>query len=321
MLKDGARVTTRPAAELEPPTLVRLMVGRALSAYYPPRATELGDVRLEVRGGTAPAISGIDLTVRAGEVVGVAGLQGSGRTELLRAIFGADPFTAGEVLLDGEPVRLTSPRRAIRAGIAMVTEDRKAEGLALEQSVRDNALLVLRAVFRRRARAGAVRTRDLLATVGLRSAGEDQEVRFLSGGNQQKVVLAKWLAADPRVLLLDEPTRGIDVGAKAAIHELIRELAKAGMAVLMVSLGAARADRAERPDLRAARGQARRRAARRCIGGGRDGAGHRSRRTAGGGPAVTALASGSDGCRGSRQAPPRARGSRSAWWCCSRPRS
>jgi len=234
VLKDGARVTTRAAAELDPPTLVRLMVGRPLSAYYPPRATGFGDVRLEVRGGTAPAISGIDLTVRAGEVVGVAGLQGAGRTELLRAIFGADPFTDGEVLLDGEPVRLTSPRRAIAAGIAMVTEDRKAEGLALAQSVRENALLVLRAVFRRRARAGAVRTRDLLATVGLRSAGEDQEVRFLSGGNQQKVVLAKWLAADPRVLLLDEPTRGIDVGAKAAVHELVREQAKAGMAVLLV---------------------------------------------------------------------------------------
>jgi ribose transport system ATP-binding protein len=234
VLKDGARVTTRDAAELDPPTLVRLMVGRPLSAYYPPRATEVGDVRLEVRGGTAPAISGVDLTVRAGEVVGVAGLQGAGRTELLRAIFGADPFTAGEVLLDGTPVRLTSPRRAIAAGIAMVTEDRKAEGLALAQSVRENALLVLRAVFRRRARAGAVRTRDLLAAVGLRSAGEDQEVRFLSGGNQQKVVLAKWLAADPRVLLLDEPTRGIDVGAKAAVHELVREQAAAGMAVLLV---------------------------------------------------------------------------------------
>jgi ribose transport system ATP-binding protein len=173
--------------------------------------------------------------VRAGEVVGVAGLQGAGRTELLRAIFGADPFTGGEVRLDGVPVRLTSPRRAIAAGIALVTEDRKAEGLALARSVRENALLVLRAVFRGRARAGAARTRDLLTAVGLRSAGEHQEVRFLSGGNQQKVVLAKWLAADPRVLLLDEPTRGIDVGAKAAVHELVREQAKAGMAVLLVS--------------------------------------------------------------------------------------
>ncbi|TQM43590.1 ribose transport system ATP-binding protein [Pseudonocardia cypriaca] len=234
VLKDGARVTTVPTAELDPPTLVRLMVGRPLDAYYPPRGGDFGDVRLEVRGGTAPALRGIDLAVRAGEVVGVAGLQGSGRTELLRAIFGADPFTAGEVRLDGEPVRLTSPRRAITAGVAMVTEDRKAEGLALARSVQENALLVLRAVFPRRARAGAVRTRDVLAAVGLRSAGEDQEVRFLSGGNQQKVVLAKWLAVDPRVLLLDEPTRGIDVGAKAAVHELVREQAAAGMAVLLV---------------------------------------------------------------------------------------
>ena len=234
VLKDGARVTTVATAELDPPALVRLMVGRPLDAYYPPRGGEFGDVRLEVRGGTAPALRGIDLTVRAGEVVGVAGLQGSGRTELLRAIFGADPFTAGEVRLDGVPVRLTSPRRAITAGVAMVTEDRKAEGLALARSVQENALLVLRAVFPRRARAGAARTRDVLAAVGLRSAGEDQEVRFLSGGNQQKVVLAKWLAVDPRVLLLDEPTRGIDVGAKAAVHELVREQAAAGMAVLLV---------------------------------------------------------------------------------------
>jgi ABC-type sugar transport system ATPase subunit len=234
VLKDGARVTTVAIAELDPPTLVRLMVGRPLDAYYPPRGGGFGDVRLEVRGGTAPALRGIDLAVRAGEVVGVAGLQGSGRTELLRAIFGADPFTAGEVRLDGEPVRLTSPRRAIAAGVAMVTEDRKAEGLALARSVQENALLVLRAVFPRRARAGAVRTRDVLAAVGLRATGEDQEVRFLSGGNQQKVVLAKWLAVDPRVLLLDEPTRGIDVGAKAAVHELVREQAAAGMAVLLV---------------------------------------------------------------------------------------
>ncbi|TQM11502.1 sugar ABC transporter ATP-binding protein [Pseudonocardia kunmingensis] len=234
VLKDGARVTTRPVAELDPSALVRLMVGRPLDAYYPPRATEVGEVRLEVRGGTAPAIRGVDLEVRAGEVVGLAGLQGAGRTELLRAIFGADPLTSGEVRLDGVPVRLGSPRRAIAAGVAFVTEDRKAEGLALSRSVRENALLVLRAVFRRRARAGEVRTRDLLASVGLRSAGEDQEVRFLSGGNQQKVVLAKWLAADPRVLLLDEPTRGIDVGAKAAVHELVRAQAAAGMAVLLV---------------------------------------------------------------------------------------
>ncbi|OZM83169.1 sugar ABC transporter ATP-binding protein [Pseudonocardia sp. MH-G8] len=234
VLKDGARVTTRPTAELDPPTLVGLMVGRELAAYYPPRGREFGEVRLEVRAGGTPALRGIDLTVRAGEVVGVAGLQGAGRTELLRAIFGADPFTAGEVRLDGTPVRLTSPRRAITAGVALVTEDRKAEGLALSRSVRENALLVLQAVFRRRARIGAARTRDLLEAVGLRSTGPDQEVRFLSGGNQQKVVLAKWLAADPRVLLLDEPTRGIDVGAKAAVHELVREQAASGVAVLLV---------------------------------------------------------------------------------------
>ncbi|MGE6738118.1 ATP-binding cassette domain-containing protein, partial [Streptomyces sp. NPDC059900] len=210
---------------------------RELSAYYPPRARpdDIGEVRLTVTGGGNDRLRGIDLTLRAGEVTGIAGLEGSGRTSLARALFGAAPFTGGTMTVGGQPLRPGSPRQAIRAGIALVTEDRKAEGLALRQSVRDNALLVTRAVPARGEPPAARELTALLERVRLQARGEDQEARYLSGGNQQKVVIAKWLAARPRVLLFDEPTRGVDVGAKAAIHTLVRELAREGIAVLIVS--------------------------------------------------------------------------------------
>ncbi|NGN63956.1 sugar ABC transporter ATP-binding protein [Streptomyces sp. A7024] len=229
VLKDGRKVATLATDGTTADEVVRAMVGRELGSYYPPRAEaeEVGEPLLTVAGGGNERLKDVELSLRAGEVVGIAGLQGSGRTSLVRALFGAAPFTTGTMT----PLRPTSPRRAIRAGIALVTEDRKAEGLALRQSVRDNALLVTRAVPGRG-------TRDiggLLERVRLRSRGEDQEVKYLSGGNQQKVVIAKWLAARPKVLLFDEPTRGVDVGAKAAIHTLVRELAREGMAVLIVS--------------------------------------------------------------------------------------
>ncbi|MEV6105192.1 sugar ABC transporter ATP-binding protein [Streptomyces sp. NPDC051940] len=229
VLKDGRRVATLDTARTTTDEVVRAMVGRELGSYYPPRARpdEIGAPLLTVRGGGNDRLRGIGLTLRAGEITGVAGLQGSGRTALVRALFGATPFTAGEMT----PLRPGSPRQAIRGGIALVTEDRKAEGLALRQSVRDNALLVTRAVAGRTPRDVG----GLLERVRLRARGQDQEVQYLSGGNQQKVVIAKWLAAGPRVLLFDEPTRGVDVGAKAAIHTLVRELAREGMAVLIVS--------------------------------------------------------------------------------------
>ncbi|WP_406378742.1 sugar ABC transporter ATP-binding protein [Streptomyces sp. NBC_01618] len=237
VLKDGRRVATLTTRDTDADTVVRAMVGRELGAYYPPRARpgETGAVRLTVSRGGNARISGIDLTLRAGEIVGVAGLQGSGRTSLARALFGAEPFTTGTMTVDGTPLRPTRPRDAVRAGIALVTEDRKAEGLALRQSVTDNALLVTRAVP---ARGEAPADRDvgaLLERVRLRAPGGNQQVQYLSGGNQQKVVIAKWLAARPRILLFDEPTRGVDVGAKAAIHTLVRELAHEGLAVLIIS--------------------------------------------------------------------------------------
>jgi ABC-type sugar transport system ATPase subunit len=192
-------------------------------------------VRLRLRGARNEVLSGVDLDIHAGEIVGVAGLQGSGRTELARAIFGADPLDSGTLELDGRERTIRSPRQAVSAGIGFVTEDRKAEGLALEQSVRDNVSLAWRALTRSFRREHTLSVSDLVKAVELRFRSLGQEVRFLSGGNQQKVVLAKWLATEPRLVIFDEPTRGIDVGAKAGIHDLIRGLAKEGVAVLMIS--------------------------------------------------------------------------------------
>jgi ribose transport system ATP-binding protein len=239
VLKDGRRVTTMRTAETTTDELVRHMVGRDLSGYYPDRAAAgaRGPVRLTVRGGGNRKLNDVDLQLRAGEVVGVGGLQGSGRSALARALFGVTPFTTGEVDVDGRPVRVASPRTAMRAGIAYVSEDRKGEGIVARQSVLDNALLAGRAVsggWSGRA-ARTTRVRELLAAVDVRSASTDQEIRFLSGGNQQKVVLARWLALGPRIVLFDEPTRGVDVGATAAIHDVVRRLARDGAAVLMIS--------------------------------------------------------------------------------------
>ncbi|MCC8245620.1 sugar ABC transporter ATP-binding protein [Saccharothrix luteola] len=237
VLKDGAFVTSALTAELTSDQLVRHMVGRSLDALYPDRATpeDLGDVRLALRGAGNDRVRGVTFELRAGEIVGIAGLQGSGRSAIARAIWGVEPFTTGTLEVDGVARRITDPRAAVRLGIGYVTEDRKGEGLALRQSIRDNALLVRRAALaggagRRRSDLG-----ELLKSVAVVGRGEHQEVRYLSGGNQQKVVLAKWLAVGPRVLLVDEPTRGIDVGAKQAVHRLLRDLARNGVAILMIS--------------------------------------------------------------------------------------
>jgi len=241
VLKDGALVKTLPTSETDSRGLVNLMVGRELDGYFPPRgeAGDLGDVRLAVKNVSTPLLRDVSLQVRAGEIVGLAGLQGSGRTELARAIFGADPLAGGSIEIDGKAARINTPRAAIRAGLGFITEDRKLEGLALAQSIADNMLLAVRTVIpgarRRRRTEGLMTVKELAEVTDLRARGPEQEVRFLSGGNQQKVVLAKWLETRPQVLIFDEPTRGIDVGAKAGIHDLIRKLAKDGVAVLMIS--------------------------------------------------------------------------------------
>ena len=238
VLKDGALVTSRPTSQFTTDDLVRSMVGRPLSTFYPEAdPSAVGDVVLSLRGSGNVRIHDIDLELRAGEIVGIAGLQGSGRSAIVRAVGGAEPFTKGEVLLKGVSSRIRSPRIAARLGIAHVTEDRKAEGLALLQSIKDNALLVRRSAFTRarRQRLGGFDLRAQLESVELNTTRYDRDVAHLSGGNQQKVVLAKWLATHPSVLLVDEPTRGIDVGAKAAIYQLLRDLAGRGAAILMVS--------------------------------------------------------------------------------------
>ena len=237
VLKDGIQIDTRPASELDEATLVRLMVGRPMSSFFPDPApgTSAGEVRLQLSAAGNDHVDGIDLTLRAGEIVGIAGLQGSGRTELLEAIFGIEPLTRGELSIDGRPTRIGSARQAIRAGLALVTEDRKATGLALNQSIGDNALGVVRSVAPRRTGAARREIPGLLSSLSVAARALSQEAQFLSGGNQQKVVLGRWLVTHPRIVLLDEPTRGIDVGAKHAIYEVMRALAADGVAVLMVS--------------------------------------------------------------------------------------
>ncbi|WEK12494.1 MAG: sugar ABC transporter ATP-binding protein [Candidatus Microbacterium phytovorans] len=237
ILKDGRRVSTDAAADLTPDELVRRMVGRPLQTYFPGPVdgTTVGPALLELEDCGNEFVDGVGLTLRAGEIVGVAGLQGSGRTELVEGVFGIHPFSRGTVRVGGAQARFRHARDAVRAGLALVTEDRKAQGLALGQSVLDNALLVVRSVFAGRTRGARRDIPGILSALEVSSRGLDQEVRFLSGGNQQKVVLAKWLVTEPKIVLFDEPTRGIDVGAKVAVYQLMRQLAAEGKAVLMVS--------------------------------------------------------------------------------------
>jgi ribose transport system ATP-binding protein len=244
VLKDGQKVGTELTRDLTMSRVVEMMVGRVLDDYFPERARpeDLGEVVLRLREASNEALRDVNLELRAGEIVGVAGLQGSGRTALAQAIFGVVPFTAGEMEVNGRPELFRTPAQAIRNRFGYVTEDRKYEGLALKQPISDNIMLTLRTLQRKLTRAfrnGAAGDDDLALElarrVDVRAPTMEREVQFLSGGNQQKVVIAKWLATNAGVLIFDEPTRGIDVEAKASIHERIRELARAGAAVLMIS--------------------------------------------------------------------------------------
>ncbi|MHB1426939.1 MAG: sugar ABC transporter ATP-binding protein [Gemmataceae bacterium] len=240
VLRDGAAVDYRPIGESTRDELIRLMVGRRLEEEFPKRQVRIGPPRLVVRGLTrGRKVRDVSFEVRRGEVVGLTGLVGAGRTETARLIFGADRREAGTIELDGRMLDIRSPRHAIRAGIVLLTEDRKEQGLVISQSVRDNFALpnldrfsVLGFVRRRGERQALSRHIEALR---IRLADPEQPVRNLSGGNQQKVVLAKWLERDCEVLLFDEPTRGIDVGAKVEIYRLINELAAAGKAILLIS--------------------------------------------------------------------------------------
>ncbi len=242
VMRDGTVVETRTVAGSDVETLVRLMVGRTLecalrTANPPAGRAEVVRVRGLTRRG---AFEDVSFVVRRGEIYGLGGVVGAGRTEVARAIFGADPIDAGEIEIDGRPVRITSPRDAVRSGIAMLTEDRKAEGLVLGLPVRVNiALTVLDRLANMVGFIPPARERSLaqsfISSLHIRTPGPEQLVVNLSGGNQQKVVLAKWLAVKPKLLIFDEPTRGVDVGAKAEIYALIRELVAGGMAVIVIS--------------------------------------------------------------------------------------
>jgi rhamnose transport system ATP-binding protein len=241
VLRDGALVETRDAAGLTRADLIRAMVGRDLDAVFPKRAVPIGEVALAVRGLSCAArgVRAVDLDVRAGEIVGLAGLVGSGRTELARTLFGLTPATGGEVRVRSAVRHFRSPGDAIRAGLAYVPEDRRKHGVIPEMSVSANATLAVLRAIRSGPFLDAARERDLAATFAARFAIKapslDTPVAHLSGGNQQKVALARWLATCPSVLILDEPTQGVDVGAKAEIHRLIVDLAAQGLAILMIS--------------------------------------------------------------------------------------
>jgi len=237
VLRDGQFVGTRPIPGLGFDEVVKMMVGRTLDARYPARTPNIGEVRLKADHIGGGPVHDVSFDLHAGEVLGVAGLLGAGRTELARLIFGLDRLSSGKITLDGVEVTPRSPSEAIRAGFGFVTEDRKAQGLVLDLSLRENVSLP-----HVPARAGLVdraaetkQTRGLIDALKIRTRDMELEARSLSGGNQQKVVLAKWLALKPRVLILDEPTRGVDVGGKAEIYHIINQLAEQGVAILMIS--------------------------------------------------------------------------------------
>jgi ABC-type sugar transport system ATPase subunit len=240
VLKDGQLVGTVSPQEADLNQLIKMMVGRELGEIFPARHPPGAEVALEVKElAREGAFSDISFSMRRGEVVGMFGLVGSGRTQVARCIFGAEPFDAGEVRLDGKPVRPRSPREAVKEGIALLTEDRKRDGLVMFCSVRDNASM---ASFESLSRWGVIDRRAQEAKVlqkvhelDIRPPLIDRLARQLSGGNQQKLVLAKWLMTEAKVLILDEPTRGVDVATKVEIYQLISDLAAKGMGILLIS--------------------------------------------------------------------------------------
>lgn len=241
VLRDGQHIATTPVAEMTMEKIVQQMIGRPIEAYFPEHLSgTAGEERLRVEGLTSPGrFANVSFTVRAGEVVGLAGLVGAGRTEVAQAIFGLDRNLTGRVLVDGREVSIRSPRQAMKLGIGYLPEDRKKQGLVLALGGRHNLSLP---ILNRLTRLGFVRTgpersltREYFGRLRVRTPHLDAPTWSLSGGNQQKIAMAKWLASRCRILLIDEPTRGVDVGAKAEIHSLVDQLAREGTAILLIS--------------------------------------------------------------------------------------
>ena len=240
VMRDGSYVATSPIGRTNVPAIVKMMVGRDVDELFPKIDAPIGEPVLEVKGLTSPGLfADISFTVRAGEIVALAGLVGAGRSEVVRAIFGVDPYTSGEALLDGRPLPKGNPAAAMKAGVGFVPEDRRQQGLVMESSIATN----ITDAIRRRLVSGGVITRnrenaaaqEWARALEVKCAALDNAAGNLSGGNQQKVVLAKWLATSPRLLIIDEPTRGIDVGTKSEVHRRMSELAGEGLAILMIS--------------------------------------------------------------------------------------
>jgi ribose transport system ATP-binding protein len=239
VLKDGQLVGTTHTQQTSQDEIVRMMVGRKFDDLYPPRSETHVQSYLRVRNLSGRGFSEIDLTARSGQILGLFGLTGAGRTELARGIFGLEPVREGQIYLGDRLVRISNARQAMKLGIAYVTEDRKIDGLFLKMSLEENVAatnlkVVSNGVFLSSTRLKSL-TAELVQQLKIKSAGLKQQVGYLSGGNQQKVLFGKWLARQPQVLLVDEPTRGVDVGAKADIHMLLRVLAQGGAAIIMIS--------------------------------------------------------------------------------------
>ena len=240
VLRDGAYVGTENIADIDLDHVVQMMIGRTIGERFPAREVELGSEVLRVEGlSSGKLFKDIHFDVKAGEVLGVSGLMGAGRTEIMQALFGNIPVDAGKVFIDGKEVKIKNPRQAIAAGIGFITEDRKVEGLLLEKSIAENIEITNLG----KVANGFVLNKDKQKEIvkkgidefKIRCFGPEHECGNLSGGNQQKVVLAKWVYTDPKILILDEPTRGVDIGAKKEIYNIINQLAAKGVAVIMVS--------------------------------------------------------------------------------------
>ena len=241
VMRDGKYVATKDARELTTDEIIRLMVGRELTNRYPPKDAKIGSVLLEVKNLTAMYSKLRDVTfeARRGEILGVAGLDGSGRTELLETLFGLAAKKEGSIRLDGKSLSNSNPRQAIKNGFALITEERRASGIFGILNIRDNTTISSLGKYRRglflSRKKMSDSTRWAISSMRIKTPSQNTKIRTLSGGNQQKVILGRWLLTEPTVLLLDEPTRGIDVGAKYEIYQLILNLAHEGKTVIMVS--------------------------------------------------------------------------------------
>lgn len=239
VMRDGRYIDTKKVEELNKNTLIHMMVGRELSNMYPKEAVEIGETVLEVKGLSGGRFQDVSFEVRKGEILGFYGLVGAGRSEVFRRIFGMDSGSGGEIRLEGKALSISRPYHAIQAGIVMVTEDRKEDGLVLCRSIQENIALPNLEKYKKGPFLDGEKEkrecREIAGRMSVKMSGMHQLAGQLSGGNQQKVVLSKWLMEQPKVLILDEPTRGIDVGAKAEIYTLMCEFAKQGLAIVMIS--------------------------------------------------------------------------------------